>query len=78
MEHYTLNKKISFQIEGSKGGIADLNDFDFSKQAKAVLMELTLKGQKFRTGTYSRALVDNNSLKWIKLPNNTMPRVVKV
>ena len=46
-------------------GVADLKDFDFQKQVKAVR-------EKNSSGAYTRALVDSGSLEWIELSSDTV------
>lgn len=52
-------------------GVADLKDFDFTKQVKAVRVEFIPERRKLSGGTYSRALVDSNDLEWIELSPDT-------
>ena len=52
-------------------GVADLKDFDFQKQVKAVRVEFTPDREKTSSGTYTRALVDSGTLEWIELPSDT-------
>ena len=53
-------------------GVADLKDFDFQKQVKAVRVEFTPDREKTSSGTYTRALVDSGTLEWIELPSDTV------
>lgn len=49
-------------------GVKNLEDFNFSKQVKAVHVEFIPEREKLSSGTYSRALVDSDDLEWIELP----------
>ncbi len=53
-------------------GVADLKDFDFQKQVKAIRVEFTPDREKNSSGAYTRALVDSGSLEWIELPSDTV------
>ena len=48
-------------------GVKDLKDFNFEKQVKAVRVEFTPEREKSSSGTYTRVLVDSDSLEWIEL-----------
>ena len=52
-------------------GVADLKEFDFQKQVKAVRVEFTPEREKNSSGAYTRALVDSGSLEWIELSSDT-------
>ena len=52
-------------------GVKDLKDFDFEKQFKAVRVEFTPERSKLSNGTYTRALVDSDTLEWIELSPET-------
>lgn len=52
-------------------GVADLKDFNFAKQVKAVRVEFIPERTKMSSGTYSRALVDSSELEWIELSPDT-------
>lgn len=52
-------------------GVADLKEFDFQKQVKAVRVEFTPEREKNSNGAYTRALVDSGSLEWIELSSDT-------
>ena len=52
-------------------GVADLKDFDFAKQVKAVRVEFIPERTRMSGGTYSRALVDSDELEWIELSPDT-------
>ena len=52
-------------------GVANLDDFDFEKQVKAVRMEFIPEREKTASGTYTRALVDSDDLEWIELSPDT-------
>lgn len=52
-------------------GVASLDDFDFQKQVKAVRVEFIPERTKLSGGTYTRALVDSDDLKWIELSPDT-------
>lgn len=52
-------------------GVKSLNDFDFQKQVKAVRIEFIHERSKLSNGTYTRALVDSDELKWIELSPDT-------
>ncbi len=41
-------------------GVANLDDFDFEKQVKAVRVEFIPEREKIASGTYTRALVDSD------------------
>lgn len=53
-------------------GVADLKDFNFQKQVKAVRVEFTPDREKNASGAYTRALVDSGSLEWIELSSDTV------
>ena len=53
-------------------GVADLKDFNFQKQVKAVRVEFTPEREKNASGAYTRALVDSGSLEWIELSSDTV------
>ena len=48
-------------------GVANLEDFDFEKQVKAVRVQFTPEREKSSSGAYTRALVDTKKLEWIEL-----------
>ena len=48
-------------------GVANLEDFDFEKQVKAVRVQVTPEREKSSSGAYTRALVDTKKLEWIEL-----------
>lgn len=48
-------------------GVKDLKDFDFEKQVQAVRIEFIPERSKLSNGTYTRALVDSDTLEWIEL-----------
>lgn len=48
-------------------GVESLDKFDFDKQVKAVRVQFTPDRQKAGNGTYTRALVDSDSVEWIEL-----------
>ena len=48
-------------------GVKKLEDFDFTKQVKAVRVEFVPEREKITSGTYSRALVDSEQLEWIEV-----------
>lgn len=48
-------------------GVKDLADFDFTKQVKAVRVEFVPERSMLSNGTYTRALVDSDTLEWIEL-----------
>lgn len=52
-------------------GVKDLKDFNFDKQVKAVRIEFIPERSKLSNGTYTRALVDSDTLEWIELSPNT-------
>ena len=52
-------------------GVKDLKDFDFEKQTKAVRVEFVPERSKLSNGTYTRALVDSDTLEWIELSPDT-------
>lgn len=58
---YTLDSK----------GVKNLKDFDFEKQVQAVRVEFVPERSKLSNGTYTRALVDSDTLEWIELAPNT-------
>lgn len=58
---YTLDTK----------GVKDLKDFDFEKQVQAVRIEFIPERTKLSNGTYTRALVDSDTLEWIELSPDT-------
>lgn len=51
-------------------GVANLEDFDFEKQVKAVRVQFTPEREKSSSGAYTRALVDTKKLEWIELGAN--------
>lgn len=53
-------------------GVADIKDFNFAKQVKAVRVEFIPERKKLSGGTFSRALVDSNELEWIELSPDTV------
>lgn len=55
-------------------GVKDLKDFDFQKQVKAVRVEFVPEREKQSGGTYTRALVDSDTLEWIELSPDTEDR----
>ena len=52
-------------------GVENLDDFDFKKQVKAVRVQFTPERQLNSSGTYTRALVDSDTLEWIELSPET-------
>lgn len=52
-------------------GVKDLKDFDFGKQVQAVRVEFIPERTKLSSGTYTRALVDSDTLEWIELSPET-------
>lgn len=52
-------------------GVKNLDDFNFSKQVKAVRVEFIPEREKTSNGTYTRALVDSDELEWIELSPDT-------
>ena len=52
-------------------GVKDLADFDFTKQVQAVRVQFVPERSKLSTGTYTRALVDSDTLEWIELSPDT-------
>lgn len=52
-------------------GVKDLADFNFDKQVKAVRIEFIPERSKLSNGTYTRALVDSDTLEWIELSPDT-------
>ena len=52
-------------------GVENLEDFDFKKQVKAVRVQFTPERQLNSSGTYTRALVDSDTLEWIELSPET-------
>lgn len=52
-------------------GVGNLDDFNFTKQVKAVRVEFIPERTKTSNGTYSRALIDSDELEWIELSPNT-------
>ena len=52
-------------------GVKDLKDFDFQKQVKAVRVEFVPERVKQGSGSYTRALVDSDTLEWIELSPDT-------
>ena len=52
-------------------GVANLDDFDFEKQVKAVRVEFIPERTRLASGTYTRALVDSDDLEWIELSPDT-------
>ena len=52
-------------------GVENLADFDFKKQVKAVRVQFTPERQLNSSGTYTRALVDSDTLEWIELSPET-------
>lgn len=52
-------------------GVKDLKDFDFQKQVNAVRVEFVPERVKTSGGTYTRALVDSDTLEWIELSPET-------
>ena len=52
-------------------GVADLKDFDFQKQVKAVRVEFVPERTRLSSGAYTRALVDSEQLEWIELSATT-------
>lgn len=52
-------------------GVKNLKDFDFEKQMKAVRVEFVPERSKLSNGTYTRALVDSDTLEWIELSPKT-------
>lgn len=51
-------------------GVKNLEDFNFEKQVKAVRVEFTPERTKLSSGTFTRALVDTETLEWIELPSD--------
>ena len=73
--HNQMKQGKSVHIKGytlNTVGVADLKDFDFQKQVKAVRVEFTPDREKTSSGTYTRALVDSGTLEWIELPSDTV------
>lgn len=52
-------------------GVKDVKDFNFDKQVKAVRVEFVPERSKLSNGTYTRALVDSDTLEWIELSPET-------
>lgn len=52
-------------------GVKDLADFNFDKQVQAVRIEFIPERSKLSNGTYTRALVDSDTLEWIELSPDT-------
>lgn len=52
-------------------GVANLVDFNFEKQTQAVRVEFVPERSKLSNGTYTRALVDSDTLEWIELAPGT-------
>ena len=52
-------------------GVKDLADFNFDKQVQAVRIEFIPERTKLSNGTYTRALVDSDTLEWIELSPDT-------
>ena len=52
-------------------GVKDLKDFNFEKQVQAVRIEFIPERRKLSNGTYTRALVDSDTLEWIELSPDT-------
>ncbi len=52
-------------------GVEKLEDFDFKKQVKAVRVQFTPERTMSSSGTYTRALVDSETLEWIEMPPTT-------
>lgn len=52
-------------------GVKNIEDFDFTKQVKAVRVEFIPERVKMSNGTYTRALVDSDTLEWIELSPET-------
>lgn len=52
-------------------GVKDEKDFDFGKQVQAVRVEFIPERTKLSNGTYTRALVDSDTLEWIELSPET-------
>lgn len=52
-------------------GVAELKDFNFHKQVKAVRVEFTPDREKTSSGVYTRALVDSGTLEWMELSPDT-------
>ncbi|WP_300704119.1 HU family DNA-binding protein [Bacteroides sp.] len=52
-------------------GVKNLKDFNFEKQVQAVRVEFVPERTKLSNGTYTRALVDSDTLEWIELSPET-------
>lgn len=77
--HTRMSQGKSVHIKGlgyfryalDTAGVKDLKEFNFEKQVKAVRVEFVPERSKLSTGTYTRALVDNDTLEWIELAPET-------
>lgn len=52
-------------------GVKELKDFNFDQQVQAVRIEFIPERSKLSNGTYTRALVDSDTLEWIELSPDT-------
>lgn len=52
-------------------GVKDAKDFDFGKQVQAVRVAFVPERTKLSNGTFTRALVDSDTLEWIELSPET-------
>ena len=60
-----------FRYVLNTNGVKDLKDFNFDKQVQAVRIEFIPERSKLSNGTYTRALVDSDTLEWIELSPDT-------
>lgn len=52
-------------------GVKNLKDFNFEKQVQAVRVEFVPERTKLSNGSFTRALVDSDTLEWIELSPET-------
>lgn len=77
--HFRMSQGKSVHIKGlgyfryvlDTKGVKDLADFNFDKQVQAVRIEFIPERSKLSNGTYTRALVDSDTLEWIELSPDT-------